>query len=207
MNPRIRGMIDEIFSEMKMTAENLALRDELLSNAQARYEDVMSQGKGEEEALDEVAASLEDVHDLLEEMRGKMDEPHGKKEAEDGAQLDLSGALNKAFAALDDFSQAVMPEAKKLYSQMDDATGGVLGKLGRAAKKGMRDVQKAAGEAIDKLTRENGELVFDFGASKDAAPEDETQEFSQATDDRTREAREQGDCVWQAADSNGQRAQ
>ena len=27
MNKRIRSMIDEIFSEMKMTAENLALRD------------------------------------------------------------------------------------------------------------------------------------------------------------------------------------
>ena len=36
MNRHIRMMIDEIFCEMKMTAENLALRDELLSNAQDR---------------------------------------------------------------------------------------------------------------------------------------------------------------------------
>ena len=50
MNKRIRSMIDEIFSEMKMTAENLALRDELLANAQARYEDVIAGGKSEEEA-------------------------------------------------------------------------------------------------------------------------------------------------------------
>ena len=70
MNKRIRSMIDEIFSEMKMTAENLALRDELLSNAQARYEDAMAQGRSEEEAFCEVAASLEDVYDLLEQMNG-----------------------------------------------------------------------------------------------------------------------------------------
>ena len=64
MNKRIRSMIDEIFAEMKMTAENLALRDELLSNAQARYEDAMAQGKSEEAAFCEIAASLEDVYDL-----------------------------------------------------------------------------------------------------------------------------------------------
>lgn len=59
MNKRIRSMIDGIFSEMKMSAENLALRDELLANAQARYEDVIAGGKSEEEAFAEVAASLE----------------------------------------------------------------------------------------------------------------------------------------------------
>ena len=180
MNKRIRSMIDEIFSGMKMTAENLALRDELLSNAQARYEDVMSQGKSEEEAFCEVAASLEDVYALLEEMNGEPVEQEKKEGAKAGEaagnQKDLSGALNKAFTALGDFSQAIMPEAKKLYGQMDEATGGVLGKLGRAAKKGMRDAQKAAGEAIDKLSKENGELVFDFGANKEAKPEAKEEE-------------------------------
>ena len=163
MNKRIRSMIDEIFSDMKMTVENLALRDELLANAQARYEDAMAQGKGEEEALGEIAASLEDIYDLLEEMSSAQAQQN--KDADGHA--DLSDALNKAFSALEDFSQAIMPEAKKLYGQMDDATGGMLGKLGRAARKGMRDAQKAAGEVIDKLTRENGEQAFDSGAGKE----------------------------------------
>ena len=69
MNKRIRSMIDEIFSEMKMTAENLALRDELMANAQARYEDAVAQGADEETAFREVADSLEDVYGLLEEMK------------------------------------------------------------------------------------------------------------------------------------------
>lgn len=206
MNKRIRSMIDEIFSEMKMTAENLALRDELMANAQARYEDSIAQGKSEEEAFVEVAASLEDVYGLLEEMK-RMDETPRKapeeerpvpeltlgteeEEAADEAQdaekasdaapqTDLGDALNKAFTALGDFGQAIMPEAKKLYGQMDDVTGGVLGKLGRAAKKGMRDAQKAAGEAIDKL---DGGLVFDFGANKEAGPKPSEQEAAKETE-------------------------
>ena len=68
MNMRIRRMIDEIFADMKMTAENLALRDELLANAQARYEDTVRQGRSEEEAFAQVAASLGDVQSLLREM-------------------------------------------------------------------------------------------------------------------------------------------
>lgn len=205
MNKRIRSMVDEIFSEMKMTAENLALRDELMANAQARYEDSVAQGKSEEEAFVEVAASLEDVCGLLEEMK-RMDEqqpsdapqeetvPELKtgteedeetadedagKDAGEAPQTDLGDALNKAFTALGDFGQAIMPEARKLYGQMDDATGGVLGKLGRAARKGMRDAQKAAEEAIDKFAGEDGELVFDFGANKEAAPQETEQETEQ----------------------------
>ena len=201
MNKRIRSMVDEIFSEMKMTAENLALRDELMANAQARYEDSVAQGKSEEEAFVEVAASLEDVCGLLEEMK-RMDEQQpsdapqeetvpelktgtepeedagetaGEDAGEDAGeapQTDLGDALNKAFTALGDFGQAIMPEARKLYGQMDDATGGVLGKLGRAARKGMRDAQKAAEEAIDRYAGEDGELVIDFGANKKAAPQE-----------------------------------
>ena len=182
MNREIRSMIDGNFSRMMMTAENLALRDELLSNAQARYEDAMAQGKTEEEALREVAASLEDMHELLEQMSSAQqgeawqeDAPQGEAETESAQQPDLGDALGRAFSALGDFSQAIVPEAKKLYGQMDEVTGGVLGKLGRAAKKGMRDAQKAASEAIDRLSKENGELVFDFGAKRDAEPEKEAE--------------------------------
>ena len=61
MNKQIRRMIDEIFADMKMTADNLALRDEMMANAQARFEDSVRAGKTEEEAFAEVAASLGDV--------------------------------------------------------------------------------------------------------------------------------------------------
>ena len=205
MNKRIRSMIDEIFSEMRMTAENLALRDELMANAFSRFEDSVAQGRSEEEAFAEVASSLEDVQGLLEEMnrmdaQAKDQEPQaewipelktGTEEAEqpeekseeqteeaaqgNAPQTDLGEALNKAFTALGDFSQAIMPEARKLAKGMDEATGGMLGKLGRAARKGVRDAQRAAGEAIDRLSGDQGELVFDFGpkkAEKESAAEE-----------------------------------
>lgn len=174
MNKRIRSMIDTIFSEMKMTAENLALRDELMANAMARYEDVLAQGKTEEEAFASVAASLEDVSDLLSEMSGEAPqaaakEPeHAEESAQEEAapeesaqeeraadstaipQTDLGDALNKAFTTLGNWGQSLMPQAKKFARQMDDATGGMLSDLGRAVNKGMQDAQKAAGEVLDK---------------------------------------------------------
>ena len=186
MSKRIRSMIDEIFSEMRMTAENLALRDELMANALSRYEDTVSQGRSEEEAFEEVASSLEDVQGLLEEMN-RMDEQQTQSEedapelktgteenaADEMPKTDLGDALNKAFSALGDISQAIVPEAKKLVREVDDVTGGVLGKLGRAAKKGVLDAQKAAGDVLDKLSKEQGELVFDFGPKKREEKEEE----------------------------------
>ena len=182
MNKRIRSLIDEIFSEMKMTAENLALRDELMANAQARYEDAVRGGKSEEEAFAEVAASLGDVRTLLGEMNeepqetqkqqaaaGEQAPDEERKEAQseggdpsvsvevDVSDLDLGGALNKAFSALGDFGRQIMPQAKKFVQQVDDATNGAIDELSRAAQKGMRDMQKAAGETIDKLSGKKGD--------------------------------------------------
>lgn len=171
MNKRIRSMIDAIFVEMKMTAENLALRDELMANAQARYEDMIAQGKSDEEAFAQVAASLEDVNDLLREMNSdpapqeKGDDAHPQSESaaeeestaqprNDAPQTDLGDALNKAFTALGDWGQSIMPQAKKLARQMDDATGGMLRDIGRAVNKGMQDAQKAASDVIDKAKQD-----------------------------------------------------
>ena len=193
MNMRIRRMIDEIFADMKMTAENLALRDELLANAQARYEDTVRQGRSEEEAFAQVAASLGDVQSLLREMNegqesgapeketheggqadaresgkaeGESGEPAQEEEpagAKPGCTTDLGQALNKAFNVLGDVGQQIVPQAKKLVRQVDDATGGVIDSIGKAVGKGMRDAQKAACQVIDKLSGDKGELVFDFG--------------------------------------------
>ena len=193
MNKRLRMMIDELFAEMKMTAENLALRDELMANAQARYEDALLQGKSEEDAFAEVAESLEDVQVLLEGMNGETaHEAAGAKEEYEAQEkpeeeeaktcretpgTDLGEALNKAFAALGGFGQAIMPEAKKLVREADNAAGGMLSKIGRATKKGLADAQKAAEEAIDRFSGDAGELVFDFGP-KSEVPKTEKKDAS-----------------------------
>ena len=250
MNRHIRSMIDEIFSEMKMTAENLALRDELLANALARYEDAIAGGRTEDEAFIEVAASLGDVQALLEEMnaekatqaaagedafkdpfkdvindaaRGADEEPdHADTNAESaqaqGEQkqagsipgtTDLGDALNKAFAALEGFSQSIMPEAKKLVRQVDDATGGMIKELSRAAQKGLKDAQKAAEEAIDKFSGEAGELVFDFGPKQTVQQKDETGEAEKLRE-QAKDLRAQAELkavIGDAASAEAMRAQ
>lgn len=182
MDKKIRRLIDDIFSDMKMTADNLALRDEMMANAQARYEDSVHQGKTEEEAFAEVAASLGDVQSLLKEMNeqdgGKQDVPNAPEEPKETEETkdaeannekkaqdapDLGEALGKAFDALGDMGKQIMPQAQKLVKQVDDMTGGVIGGIGKAVGKGLSDAQKAAGKAIDKLSGDKGEIVIDLG--------------------------------------------
>lgn len=189
MDKKIRRLIDDIFSDMKMTADNLALRDEMMANAQARYEDSVRQGKTEEEAFAEVAASLGDVQSLLKEMNeqdgGKQDVPNASEEpkaeeteepkdaevnTEKKAQdvPDLGEALGKAFGALGDMGKQIMPQAQKLVKQVDGMTGGVIGGIGKAVGKGLSDAQKVAGKAIDKLSGDKGEIVIDLGKKKES---------------------------------------
>ena len=194
MDKKIRRLIDDIFSDMKMTADNLALRDEMMANAQARYEDSVRQGKTEEEAFAEVAASLGDVQSLLKEMNaqdgGEQDVPNASeepkaeeteepKDAETNTEKkeqdvpDLVEALGKAFGALGDMGKQIMPQAQKLVKQVDGMTGGVIGGIGKVVGKGLSDAQKAAGKAIDKLSGDKGEIVIDLGKKKESpkAPE------------------------------------
>lgn len=187
MDKKIRRLIDDIFSDMKMTADNLALRDEMMANAQARYEDSVRQGKTEEEAFAEVAASLGDVQSLLKEMNeqdgGKQDVPNAPEETKETEETkdaeannekkaqdapDLGEALGKAFDALGDMGKQIMPQAQKLVKQVDDMTGGVIGGIGKAVGKGLSDAQKAAGKAIDKLSGDKGEIVIDLGKKKES---------------------------------------
>ena len=194
MNKQIRRMIDEIFADMKMTADNLALRDELMANAQARFEDSVRAGKTEEEAFAEVAASLGDVQSLLHDMNDEKPEektgekPEAEAEAPNAGKAenekadepefevktektpDIGEALGKAFGALGDVGRQIVPQAQKLVKQVDDLTGGVIGGLGKAVGKGLSDAQKAAGKAIDKLSGDKGEIVIDFGEEKPKAP-------------------------------------
>ena len=176
MNKQIRRMIDEIFADMKMTADNLALRDEMMANAQARFEDSVRAGKTEEEAFAEVAASLGDVQSLLHDMNAekpaedkedkeeKTEEKAAKAEADEAPDFevrtektpDIGDVLGKAFGALGDVGKQIVPQAQKLVRQVDDLTGGMIGGIGKAVGKGLSDAQKAAGKAIDKLSGDKG---------------------------------------------------
>ncbi len=226
MDKKIRRLIDDIFSDMKMTADNLALRDELMANAQARYEDSVRQGKTEEEAFAEVAASLGDVQSLLKDMNAQGGEeekenpteeiPEEKKteeteEPEEEARVnaeqrektqdapDLGEALGKAFGVLGDMGKQIVPQAQKLVKQVDGMTGGVIGGLGKVVGKGLSDAQKAAGKAIDKLSGDKGEIIIDFGGKK------EEPKAPAALRERAKDIRAEAEIKQAAGDQEGAR--
>ena len=220
MDKKIRRLIDDIFSDMKMTADNLALRDEMMANAQARYEDSVRQGKTEEEAFAEVAASLGDVQSLLKEMNaqdgGEQDVPNASeepkaeeteepKDAEANTEKkaqdvpDLGEALGKAFGALGDMGKQIMPQAQKLVKQVDGMTGGVIGGIGKVVGKGLSDAQKAAGKAIDKLSGDKGEIVIDLGKKK------ESPKVPEALRKRAQDIRAEAEIKQAAGDQEGAR--
>ncbi|MBQ9008425.1 MAG: DUF4097 family beta strand repeat protein [Clostridia bacterium] len=148
MNKKLRGMIDEIFSDMKMTADNLALRDELMANATARYEDSLAEGKSEEEAFAEVASSLEDVRATLDEMNKKAEA--ATEEKKNPGETEFTEAVTKAF---DTFSRQIFPQVGKLAQQADEATGKVFSGFGKAVGKGAVEVGRVAGETFEKISR------------------------------------------------------
>ncbi len=177
MNKQIRRMIDEIFADMKMTADNLALRDEMMANAQARFEDSVRAGKTEEEAFAEVAASLGDVQSLLHDMNAekpgedkedkeeKTEEKAAKAEADEAPDFevrtektpDIGDVLGKAFGALGDVGKQIVPQAQKLVRQVDDLTGGMIGGIGKAVDSLWLLVEEVEGDALGAFGPDSGE--------------------------------------------------
>ena len=185
MSKRIRSMIDEIFSEMKMTAENLALRDELMANAQARYEDALAQGKSEEEAFKEVAASLGDVHALLSEMNAQ---PEEKAKATDRIDVDDNDDNDDNDDDDDDddgdddggapdegAAQDAQPKQEVDLGEELNKAFTALGELGRSfmpqAKKLVRQVDDATGG-----------VILDFGRAVNKGMKDAQKAANEAID-------------------------
>lgn len=69
MNPTIVKIIDLMFRGMPEGEEIRSMREELLTNSQARYDDLIASGKTSNEALGEVLDNLRGVEELLEEYR------------------------------------------------------------------------------------------------------------------------------------------
>lgn len=69
MNPTIVKIIDLMFRGMPEREEISAMREELLTNSQARYDDLIASGKSSNEALGEVLDNLRGVEELLDDYR------------------------------------------------------------------------------------------------------------------------------------------
>ena len=68
MNEKIRKEVNTLFENAPNTKRANDLKDEIISNAEDKYEDLIKQGKKEEEALQTVINEIGNVDELLEEL-------------------------------------------------------------------------------------------------------------------------------------------
>lgn len=69
MNRKIKNYIDLMFEDVPNTSKAKELKEEMISNANDRYEDYIRMGKSETEAYGLAVSSIGDVDDLLNELK------------------------------------------------------------------------------------------------------------------------------------------
>lgn len=69
MNPTIVKIIDMMFRGIPETEETAAMREELLTNSQARYDDLIAAGETSDAALGQVLDNLRGMEDVLKECK------------------------------------------------------------------------------------------------------------------------------------------
>ena len=67
MNATICGIVDMLFKDTVDNAETRALREELLNNCLEHYQDLVSRGLSETEAIDAVVESLNGMKEIIDE--------------------------------------------------------------------------------------------------------------------------------------------
>lgn len=175
MNKKIRSLIDDIFAEMKMSAENLALRDELMANAQARFDDEIASGRSEEEALREVASSLGNVHALLQDMNAADEAPKAGPQAKEKPAPFWSAMQEEEtpkapkpekskpqpfWSAMEE--EAPKPEEPEQAAPAEDPLGkamSALGDFGQQLMPQMEKIVRKADSAMGGMVREFGKAV------------------------------------------------
>lgn len=68
MNEKIRKEVNTLFQNAPNTKRANDLKDEIISNAEDKYEDLIKQGKNEEESLQIVMKEIGNVDELIEEL-------------------------------------------------------------------------------------------------------------------------------------------
>lgn len=68
MNEKIRIEVNNLFQNAPNTKRANDLKDEIISNAEDKYEDLVKQGKNEEEALKTVIEEIGDIDELIGEI-------------------------------------------------------------------------------------------------------------------------------------------
>lgn len=74
MNATVARIVELLFENVEMTDEVQAIRDEVMNNCQERFEDLLSSGMSEDDAIGAVVESLKGMEDVLEQYPRKAHE-------------------------------------------------------------------------------------------------------------------------------------
>ena len=118
MNATINGIIDHMFRNTADNAESRALHEELLNNCLEHYEDLVSRGMSETEAIDAVVDSLKGMKEVIDELPKK---PGYAAEEKQVPYIQVEEKEKK-----EETKQAEPPKEKRTEYTFDPATVRVL---------------------------------------------------------------------------------
>ncbi len=112
MNPTIVKIIDMMFRGVPENQETAAMREELLTNSQARFEDLVSSGVSADDALGQVLDHLRGVEELLDDYRT------GKRTA--SAAPTLNGEDSFAFARFERMAEEIDQRMERIGDKVEN---------------------------------------------------------------------------------------
>ena len=95
MNQTVKRIVDILFQETVENDETKALHEELMNNCQEHYQDLISRGLSEDEAVAEVVESLKGMKDVIAQYPKKTAGPASfsdNEEAEEGKRFVFTAA-------------------------------------------------------------------------------------------------------------------
>ena len=96
MNDTVARIVEIMFQDVEENEEVAAIRDEVMNNCQERYNDLVSSGVGEDDAVAAVIESLKGMEDVLAPYKKKV---HCPAEELDDTDDEESGEQHAAFAS------------------------------------------------------------------------------------------------------------
>lgn len=90
MNDTVARIVEIMFQDVEMNEETSAIRDEVMNNCQERYNDLITSGVQEDDAIAAVIESLKGMDDVLAPYKKKVPHVSDEEAAEEGGERNLA---------------------------------------------------------------------------------------------------------------------
>ncbi len=161
MNPTIVKIIDLMFRNVPENEETGAMREELLTNSQARYEDLIASGLSPDDALGQVLDNLRSMEEVLDEYRsGKTSRAAGQTCGGDG---------RFAFARFEQMAEEIDRKMERFGDRVEDAADSAFSSAKNALDSAMESVRNAMGSLGSSFRGSREEEVADGGYAAPAS--------------------------------------